>query len=66
MNKSISNIESPCSRNCCLNQENICLGCFRHIDEIIAWQGFSEQDKKQIMSACQQRCKEVLALKSLG
>ena len=66
MNNSTTNIESPCSRNCCLNQENICLGCFRHIDEIIAWQGFSEQDKKQTMLVCQQRCKEVLALKSLG
>jgi predicted Fe-S protein YdhL (DUF1289 family) len=64
MDNSTRNIESPCSRNCCLNRENICLGCFRHIDEIIAWRGFSEQDKKHTMLVCQQRCKEVVALKS--
>ncbi len=66
MHTSTSNIESPCSRNCCLNQQNICLGCFRHIDEIVAWQDYSEQNKKQIMLVCQQRCKEIIALKSFN
>lgn len=53
---SLQNTESPCSRNCCLNSENICLGCFRHIDEIVAWQEFSEHKKRQILLVCQQRC----------
>lgn len=66
MHNSSNNIKSPCSRNCCLNQQNICLGCFRHIDEIIAWQSYSEQNKEQIMLVCQQRCKEIVALKSLN
>ena len=30
-------IESPCIRNCCLNEGYVCLGCFRHVDEIIEW-----------------------------
>ncbi|MGB0915594.1 MAG: DUF1289 domain-containing protein, partial [Crocinitomicaceae bacterium] len=25
-------IKSPCIRNCCLNQKDICVGCFRHIN----------------------------------
>jgi len=66
MNNSNSKTESPCSRNCCLNQENICMGCFRHIDEIVAWHSFSEQDKKQLMLVCQKRCKDVVALKLLN
>jgi predicted Fe-S protein YdhL (DUF1289 family) len=65
MDNSTHNTESPCSRNCCLNQENICVGCFRHIDEIVAWHGFSEDDKKQIMLMCQKRCKDLVALQSI-
>jgi uncharacterized protein len=30
-------ILSPCIRNCCLNEEDICLGCFRCLTEVIGW-----------------------------
>ncbi|WP_083927018.1 DUF1289 domain-containing protein [Colwellia piezophila] len=50
--------DSPCVRNCCLDSEDICLGCFRHIDEIIAWRSFSEQDKQQVIVLCQHRQNE--------
>ena len=30
-------IPSPCVRNCCLNEKDVCLGCFRHLDEITRW-----------------------------
>lgn len=30
--------ESPCVRNCCLDADDVCLGCGRHLQEIIAWQ----------------------------
>ncbi|NQY48693.1 MAG: DUF1289 domain-containing protein [Colwellia sp.] len=53
--KKISLINSPCVRNCCLDGDDICLGCFRHIDEIVAWRSYSEQDKQQIVTLCQQR-----------
>jgi len=42
-------VESPCIRNCCLNQQNICLGCFRHLDEIIGWRSFSAEKKQLIL-----------------
>ena len=48
-------IESPCVRNCCLDQDDICLGCFRHLNEIIAWSSASAQDKKAILQRCAQR-----------
>ena len=28
---------SPCVRKCTLDDDDICVGCFRHIDEICAW-----------------------------
>jgi uncharacterized protein len=30
-------VMSPCVRNCCLNEQDICLGCFRSLDEIKQW-----------------------------
>ncbi len=30
-------IASPCVRKCCLNADDICLGCFRSLQEIIQW-----------------------------
>ncbi|HEY6455655.1 MAG TPA: DUF1289 domain-containing protein [Steroidobacteraceae bacterium] len=29
--------QSPCIRNCCLDDDLTCLGCFRTIDEIKEW-----------------------------
>jgi len=46
---------SPCVRNCCLNEEDICLGCFRHLDEITGWTAMSEQQKLAVLEKCQQR-----------
>ncbi|BCG64344.1 MAG: putative protein-disulfide isomerase [Methyloprofundus sp.] len=42
-------IESPCVRNCCLNNDDICLGCFRSLDEITGWSQASELEKQAIL-----------------
>jgi len=54
-NKYLEPQESPCVRNCCLDSEDVCLGCFRHIDEIVAWRSYNQQKKQQIIARCQQR-----------
>jgi uncharacterized protein len=46
---------SPCVRNCCLDKEDICVGCFRHINEIVGWASLSDEDKKQIVKNTEQR-----------
>jgi uncharacterized protein len=28
---------SPCIRNCCLDDDDVCLGCFRSLEEIKEW-----------------------------
>jgi predicted Fe-S protein YdhL (DUF1289 family) len=50
-----STVESPCVRNCCLNEKDVCLGCFRHIDEIIGWQSFTLPQKVVILDECTKR-----------
>ncbi|SNY52746.1 Protein of unknown function [Arsukibacterium tuosuense] len=48
-------VESPCVRNCCLDQQDCCLGCGRLLAEILEWHQASEQRKQQIIQLAQQR-----------
>ncbi len=50
-----SAIESPCIRNCCLNDADVCLGCFRLLDEITGWAYASEAEKRDILNQAAQR-----------
>ena len=50
-------IKSPCIRNCCLNRKDICMGCFRHIDEITGWHSASVEQKKQVLKLADERKK---------
>ena len=47
--------ESPCIRHCCLDNNDTCLGCFRTLDEILAWHSASAEQKQQILNQCQNR-----------
>ncbi|PNH98954.1 DUF1289 domain-containing protein [Vibrio diazotrophicus] len=46
---------SPCIRQCCLDEQDICVGCFRTIEEIIHWSAASDAEKTQIIERCKQR-----------
>ncbi|TWX52454.1 DUF1289 domain-containing protein [Colwellia hornerae] len=48
-------VASPCIRNCCLNGDDVCLGCFRHIDEILAWTSYKNNEKVTVIKNCRQR-----------
>lgn len=49
MPNSVNDIKSPCVKRCCLDDKDICLGCFRHLDEILIWSQASADEKKQIL-----------------
>ncbi|HHJ15462.1 MAG TPA: DUF1289 domain-containing protein [Gammaproteobacteria bacterium] len=36
-------------RNCCLDDNDVCLGCLRSLDEIIAWGGSDTAAKRRIL-----------------
>ncbi|MCH8106674.1 MAG: DUF1289 domain-containing protein [Proteobacteria bacterium] len=46
---------SPCVRNCCLDENDICLGCYRSLDEIPTWQNSSTARKSHILAQCSVR-----------
>lgn len=48
-------VESPCVRNCCLRDDDVCLGCFRHIEEIKAWSSLNNNEKIEVLKLCQWR-----------
>ncbi|ELB2122224.1 DUF1289 domain-containing protein [Vibrio parahaemolyticus] len=48
-------IDNPCIRNCCLDDNDICLGCFRTLDEMLHWSSSTIHEKKQILANCMAR-----------
>ncbi|MGY5452628.1 DUF1289 domain-containing protein [Agarivorans sp. MS3-6] len=51
-----SNIsDSPCIRQCTLDGDDVCVGCFRHLEEICAWTTLDEDGKNAILQRCEQR-----------
>lgn len=50
---------SPCVSNCCLNEDDVCLGCFRHIEEIVGWKEASNEGKTKILERCEARKIEI-------
>jgi uncharacterized protein len=50
-----TSIQSPCVRNCCLNDDEICVGCYRSLEEIMQWSAASDLVKLAILDRTQQR-----------
>lgn len=42
-------IDSPCIGVCCLDDNNICLGCYRNILEIKNWSILTDQQKQAVL-----------------
>jgi uncharacterized protein len=51
-------IDKPCIRKCCLNEEDICMGCFRSFDDMLKWNKASINEKTQMLKESQERKKE--------
>ena len=51
----MAEIESPCVRNCCLDDNDICVGCYRSLAEITRWGSVNERGKLEILATADQR-----------
>jgi predicted Fe-S protein YdhL (DUF1289 family) len=40
---------SPCIRNCCLDDDDVCHGCGRRLDEILAWHSADDDGRQAIL-----------------
>lgn len=48
-------VASPCVRNCCLDDDDVCLGCFRSLPEICAWSTADDRERLSCLARAEQR-----------
>jgi nitrile hydratase accessory protein len=56
--------QSPCIRNCCLDDDLTCLGCFRSLEEIKEWGVVDDHRRRIILQNARQR-REAYAMPGL-
>ncbi|MEL0629528.1 DUF1289 domain-containing protein [Psychromonas aquatilis] len=56
---------SPCIKKCTLDKQNVCMGCFRSLDEIMEWSTSTEIEKENIVANALQR-KETIVFREKG
>lgn len=45
----------PCVRNCCLDDDEVCLGCGRALPEILRWNEAGEDERRTILESARKR-----------
>jgi uncharacterized protein len=48
-------IQSPCIGNCCLDDDLVCTGCFRSLEEIKEWGMVDDRRRAVILQAAWRR-----------
>ncbi|WP_445937385.1 DUF1289 domain-containing protein [Pseudomonas sp.] len=51
-------VASPCRRQCCLDDQDICLGCGRALQEILDWGNADMARKRAICVAAEARVQQ--------
>lgn len=55
--KRSDDVKSPCISICKLNDQKICIGCFRSLDEIAVWSQLNALEKQAVLGRCAERSK---------
>ncbi|MCC7229011.1 MAG: DUF1289 domain-containing protein [Fimbriimonadaceae bacterium] len=48
--RNVEDVPSPCRNICRLDDEDVCEGCHRTIDEITRWPQMSDEEKRSILA----------------
>ncbi|WP_255301051.1 DUF1289 domain-containing protein [Pseudomonas syringae] len=48
-------VASPCISLCRLDEQKVCLGCFRHVEDIREWRSADDDRRRQIRHEADQR-----------
>jgi hypothetical protein len=49
---------SPCIKVCVLDQQNLCVGCLRTLDEIAGWEAMSRRERIAVLERVERRVAE--------
>ncbi len=55
LKKKQNTIKSPCIHVCTLDEDKICMGCYRSVEEIRGWFRFSDEEKKKVLENSEKR-----------
>lgn len=47
--------QSPCISICTLDEHDVCMGCFRSLDEIVDWTMMSDDEKRVVLANVAER-----------
>lgn len=51
-------VASPCVHVCALDEEDICIGCQRNVDEITRWSRMDNDERRQVLQVCHARARD--------
>lgn len=51
-------VESPCISICALDDNDICMGCFRSVNEITRWSQADDNERKAILETSGERARK--------
>ena len=49
-------VRSPCISVCSLDEEDICVGCYRSVGEITDWSAMTDSERREVLLRAQLRC----------
>ncbi len=54
----MSAVKSPCVNICALDDQDICVGCYRSAAEIAAWTSLTEDRRQEVVRSADERYRE--------
>jgi uncharacterized protein len=48
-------VPSPCISVCRLDEQKVCTGCFRHVEDIREWRAATDERRREIVRQAEQR-----------
>lgn len=48
-------VASPCISVCALDDDGLCIGCWRTVDEIAAWRALDDAERRAVLRRCGER-----------
>ncbi|MFK3645440.1 DUF1289 domain-containing protein [Pseudomonas protegens] len=59
-------VASPCVSICALDEQDICTGCQRTVDEITRWSRMDNAERRAVLAMCHERAKSSGLLWMIG
>ena len=50
-------LRSPCIAVCALDEDDLCIGCFRSVEEITCWVKMDNEQRRDVLERCRQRAR---------